>query len=284
MQKKIVAWSKEIPCQRTDNPPNPLIAAIDFVYLLSNNLECNPMLYSSADNALWIYYPNSVIVCEDFFEEYGAFMADSHSAVYGGADGFEGGALTAERINRGKTLHSTKLNVSGTDFELLRDISLKITLESEKHIKEYKNIISGINWRSAYLAIERTEFVENIFSNVSQKRKDTYYRYIGIDAHGSYLSALSIEQLKKLWLIYFEDGFSPLEFDDAFSAMVENEISVFPWQLALRLALEEKGITVSYDNGYCIIDQNDSRITPSFESRNSAEKLFIKLLFPKRSL
>lgn len=284
MQKKIVAWSKDIPCQRTDNSPHPLIATIDFVYLLSNNLECNPMLYSSADNTLWIYYPNSGIVCENFFEGYGAFMADSHSAVYGGADGFEGGALNAERINGGKALHCTKQNVSGTDFELLRDIALKIPLESKKHIKEYKNIISGINWRSAYLAIERTEFAENIFSNVPQKSKDTYYRYIAFDEYESYLNSLSIEQRKKLWLIYFDNGLSPLEFDDAFSAMERNEISVFSWELALRLALEEKGISVSYDNGYCITDQNGRRITPSFESRNSAEKLFIKLLFPKHTI
>ncbi len=48
--------------------------------------------------------------------------------------------------------------------------------------------------------------------------------------------------------LYFDDGISPLEFDDAFSAMERNEVSVFPWELALRLALEEKGISVSYDN------------------------------------
>lgn len=85
-------------------------------------------------------------------------------------------------------------------------------------------------------------------------------------------------------MIYFDNGLSPLEFDDAFSAMERNEISVFPWELALRLALEEKGISVSYDNGYCITDQNGKRITPSFESRNSAEKLFVKLLFPKHTI
>lgn len=284
MQKKIVAWSKDIPCQRTDNPPYPLIAAIDFVYLLSNNLECNPMVYSSAGNTLWIYYPNSIIVCEDFFEEYGAFMADSHSAVYGGADGFEGGKLTAAYINNGSALHCMKHNVSGTDFEFIRDITLKISLQSGNHSQEYKKIISAVNWKSGYIVIERTEFFENIFSRFAQKRSDTYYRYIAFDEYESYLNSLSIEQRKKLWLIYFDNGLSPLEFDDAFSAMERNEISVFPWELALRLALEEKGISVSYDNGYCITDQNGKRITPSFESRNSSEKLFVKLLFPKHTI
>ena len=84
--------------------------------------------------------------------------------------------------------------------------------------------------------------------------------------------------------LYFDDGISPLEFDDAFSAMERNEVSVFPWELALRLALEEKGISVSYDNGYCITDHRGRRINPSFESRNSAEKLFIKLIFPKHTI
>ena len=75
---------------------------------------------------------------------------------------------------------------------------------------------------------------------------------------------------------------SPIEFDDAFSEMEENEISVFPWELALRLALEETGITVSYENGYYVKAKNGSRIFPDFSSDIAAEKLFIKLIFPKK--
>lgn len=85
-------------------------------------------------------------------------------------------------------------------------------------------------------------------------------------------------------MMYFNDGLSPLEFEDAFSAIESGEISAFPWELALRLALEEAGITVSYENGYCVNDRSGKRISPDFSSELAAERLFAKLIFPKKPL
>lgn len=283
MQKKVTAWSNNIPYKSLETPPSNLAAAVEFIYLLSFAAEQDPTVYAADDNVLWIYYPNSCFICEEMFEKYAAFMAFSGISIYGGADGFESGELTAEICEDNKYICCKKKNVSGTDFEIIRDIALKIPLESCQLVKEYAKLIGNISFRNSYLAAERTEFTEKNLNEFQQRSSDTYYRYVIIGENGeSYLNSLSIEQRKKLWILYLTDGLSPIEFDDAFSAMEANEISIFPWELALRLALEETGITVSYENGYFVKNRNGSRILLDFSSDIAAEKLFIKLIFPKK--
>lgn len=283
MQKKVIAQSNYIPYKSLETPPSHLAAAVEFIYLLSCDAEQNPTTYASDDNVLWVYYPNSCFICEEMFERYSVFMALSGISIYGGADGFESGELTSEICSDNKHICNKKKNVSGTDFEIIRDIALKIPLESSRIVGEYAKLIGNISFRNSFLAAERTDFAENSLNEFEQKSDDTYYRYVILgDRDESYLNSLSVEQRKKLWILYLTDGLSPIEFDDAFSEMEENEISVFPWELALRLALEETGITVSYENGYYVKTKNGSRIFPDLSSDIAAEKLFIKLIFPKK--
>ena len=282
MQKKVTAWSSNIPYKSLETPPSDP-AAVEFIYLLSCAEEQDPTIYAADDNVLWVYYPNSCFICEEMFEKYAAFMALSGISIYGGADGFESGELAAEICEENNYICCKKKNVSGTDFEIIRDIALKIPLESCQLVKEYAYLIGNISFRNSYLAAERTDFAEKSLNEFEQKSDDTYYRYVILGHRDeSYLNSLSVEQLKKLWILYLADGLSPIEFDDAFSAMEANEISVFPWELALRLALEETGITVSYENGYLVKNRNGSRILLDFSSDIAAEKLFIKLIFPKK--
>lgn len=283
MQKKVTAWSNNIQYQKLETPPSNLAAAVEFIYLLSCAAEQDPTTYAADDNVLWVYYPNSCFICEEMFEKYAAFMALSGISIYGGADGFESGELTSEICSDNKHICNKKKNVSGTDFEIIRDIALKIPLESSRIVKEYAKLIGNISFRNSCLAAERTDFAEKSLNEFDQKSDDTYYRYVILrDREESYLNSLSVKQRKKLWILYLTDGLSPIEFDDAFSEMEANQISVFPWELALRLALEETGITVSYENGYYVKTQNGSRILPDFSSDIAAEKLFIKLIFPKK--
>lgn len=282
MQKKLTAWSGKIAYNKVKHIPHPIIAVIDFVQLLSETLEFNPELYISKDNVLWIYYPNSCFVCDDFFSEYGIYMAMSKTAVYGGTSEFEGGNLTVEISEDEKSLICEKHNVSGKNFELIRDISLKISLPDQETVNEYRRLLEVYDYKKSFLVISRTAFTEALFDHFKQESKDTYYRYISLNNNEDhYLNSLTVGQRKNLWLVYFENKLSPLEFDDAFSAIQQNEISAFPWELSLRLALEECGITVSYDNGFSISDKSCKHIKPDFRSNCAAEKLFIKLIFPK---
>lgn len=285
MQKKRIAWMDTIPCETMKNVPSPLAAAVDLIYLLNCSVEDPPSVYTSDDNVLWVYYANSCFVCEDFFSNYGLHMAISKIAVYGGTDGFEGGDLSAEFLDKGKSVRFQKKNVSGTDFELIRDIALKLSLESHEYTCAFQKLIHHIQAQNSYLAIDRTAFHDEILETFPKRSGDTYYQYRILGNETShYLNALSISQRKKLWLLFLNDHFSPLEFDDAYTAMEQNIISAFPWELALRLAMEEIGITVRFENGYFITKRDGSRMFPDFSSEQAAEKLFLKLIFPRHPI
>ena len=61
----------------------------------------------------------------------------------------------------------------------------------------------------------------------------------------------------------------------------KEEISLFQWELALRLALSEKGITISYDNeDFRVTDANGLRLRFDYRTGSAAEKVFLKILFP----
>lgn len=282
MQKKAVAWNISINYGDVDGVSVPAVCALNLVYLLSSSLDSVPEVYSSADNFLWAYFPSSSFGCEEFLESYGYDMAVSGTSVYGGADGFESGELIAEFCEKPGVLHCIGMNVSGTPFWNIRDIALKIPFGSTALAEEYKRIFSAVTPKCSCIACERTDAVENGFREVPEQSPDTYFRYVLFTEDDIYLNSLSISQRKQLWLLYFREGLSPLEFDDAFSAMENNEISAFPWELALRLALEEAGITVNYDNGYCVNDRSGKRISPDFSSELAAERMFAKLIFPKK--
>lgn len=209
-------------------------------------------------------------------------MAAAGITVYGGADGFESGQLTAELGAKGTSLRCAKLNVSGTDYETIRDIALKIPVQAASALPEYLRLLSAISPKCSYIAAERTELIKEVFRAIPQQSEDTYFRYIVLTGYDCWLNSLSIQQRKKLWLMFFNDRLSPLEFEYAFSAIKRGKISEFPWELALRLALEEAGITVSYENGYCVNDRSGKRISPDFSSELAAERLFAKLIFPKK--
>lgn len=177
MQKKSVAWSGEIPCEK-NGAPHPLVSAVNLVYLLTSSPDCAPIIYSSADNELWAYFPNSCFVSEEFLESYGWFMATAGITVYGGADGFESGQLTAELDANKTSLHCAKLNVSGTDYETIRDIALKIPVHNPTALSEYQRLFSAISPKCSYIAAERTEFIEEMFRAIPQQSEDTYFRYI----------------------------------------------------------------------------------------------------------
>ena len=227
---------------------------------------------------------DAVIVTEEFVPMGPAAsqVAIKQTGTNGGADGFESGQLTAEFGENKSMLQCKKLNVSGTNYETIRDITLKVPARNSSAVSEYQELFSAISPQCSYIAVERTELIEEVFRDISQQSEDTYYRYIVLTGDDCYLNALSIQQRKNLWLMYFNDGLSPLEFEDAYSAIERGEISSFPWELALRLVLEETGITISYENGYYVSDRSGKRISPDFSSELAAERLFAKLIFPKK--
>ena len=120
---------------------------------------------------------DAVIVTEEFVPMGPAAsqVAIKQTGTNGGADGFESGQLTAEFSENESMLQCKKLNVSGTDYETIRDITLKIPVRNSSAVSEYQELFSAISPQCSYIAVERTELIEEVFCDISQQSEDTYY-------------------------------------------------------------------------------------------------------------
>ena len=111
------------------------------------------------------------------------------------------------------------------------------------------------------------------------------YRFIPIPEEGDIISSildLSVAQQKELWLVFLADRISPLEFFYVLQAVDKGQVpSFFTWELSLRLAIDEEGIRILYDdNGFTVKDRNGQRIIYDYTAGSAAEKLLLKIIFP----
>ena len=285
MQKKQIAWRQELPVEQPLATGSEAACFLRFIYALSDEMSMEPQLYTMKEHILWAYYEHSCFESEPFLEEYGtdlAWISQRYPiSIYGNVNGFESGELSAQI--QGNTLTMEKRDVSGQDFNLISDLCVKIVLHDEAHTGELRQILSRMRFRKTYLPIERTVLTEQLFQGEPQYSADTYYRYLALsnETEQAYLSSLTVALQKKLWLLFLEDGLSPMEFDDAFNALQNGEAPVFPWELSLRLAMSEAGVSVHYEGrDFRVTTEAGKRLNFTYNSNSAAEKLFLKLLFP----
>lgn len=286
MQKKQTAWRRELSLSGPYPACNREAELLNLVYALSTELQANPRLYTAGDSQLWASYNHAGLDAETLLDTYGeaiAFVSASYPfSVYGNVRELEGGELAA-RFSESRKLVLIKRDVSGVNFDTMEDICLKISFPDQEITEEFRRILTALDFQSPYLAMERTPYTERAFADYPQLNEDAYFRYLPMVEGGGedYLTSLPVELLKQLWLLFLKERVSPLEFDDAFAFLRAEEIPAFPWELSLRLALGETGVSVCYgESGFQITNRRGEKMTFSFESSASAEKLLLKLLFP----
>lgn len=286
MQKKHIAWSEQYPFFATDLAESVQEELCRLLYTVSIDTAINPQLYLTEDNTLWIYFEHTCFEAEALFSDYGsalAFISQTYPlSIYGNVHEFEGGELSAKVLDDGRSIQCIKRDVSGRDFDVIADICIVIHFSDSTLARTFYSVFQHIDFHKSYLPIERTPSTEEIFAGCPQYSRDTGFRYLLLSDMPAafYLESLPVVFKKKLWVLYLQEGVSPVEFDDAFRALQETRISAFSWELSLRLALSEVGISVDYDNGFKILDRDGQRRIFNFNSNCSAEKLFLKLIFP----
>lgn len=288
MQKKHIAWSGWVELMEELSQESREKQLLSLVYRISGETAQNPEIYMSDGHILWVYYEHSCYTTQAVFSAYGTALAAVSPkypvSVYGNIDGCESGELTASLLLGNQAVQLVKRNVSAEDFEEISDICLKIIFPTETEQREIARLIRNMDYQKPYLAMRRTPFTESALSGCPQLNEYTCFRYLllGEQRGQSYLDSLPIPLIKELWLLFLRDKFSPLEFDDARNALEKRKCSAFPWELSLHLALSEEHIKISYEHGgFQVFDQNGKRLVFDFESNCCAEKLFLKLLFPR---
>lgn len=288
MQKKHTAWTGRLELMEELSQESREKQLLSLIYGVSGETAQNPQVYMSDGHILWIYYEYSCYTTRMLFESYGTALAAVSQkypiSVYGNIDGCESGELTASLLKGNKAIQLSKRNVSAEDFEEISDICLKIIFPTETGQKEFARLIENMDFHKPYLAMRRTPFTERVLSGCPQLSGDSCFRYLllGEQCGQSYLDSLPVPLMKELWLLFLRDKFSPLEFDDARNALQKGECCAFPWELSLHLALSEAQVKISYEQGgFQVFDRNGKRLYYNYENECCAEKLFLKLLFPR---
>lgn len=286
MHKKNIACEFEENIPKFDGTTCEEEEIVALHMTISSTLMMNPSLYAN-ENSLWIYYGHSYFQCEILFSDllYSlAYITRKYPlSIYGSANGIE----TAEIrliVNKDK-VKVQKLNISGRDFGELYDLCLRIDFNDEKQLEVFKDILSGIDYRYDFLLIRRNQFTNKYFSHYPDLDKNSYYRYLPmrplneIDTDNF---SYTLNQQIKLWLLLLEDGVSALEFNVLIDKLEVGRFhSFFTWELALRFAVKQAGITISYDeNGFEMRNCHGDRLIYDYINGSSAEQLLLKIIFP----
>lgn len=285
MHKKNIAYEfeEELPQFDGTTSEEELIA---LHMTISSALMMNPNLYTN-DKSLWIYYGHSYFQCEILFNDmlYSLAMITRKYplSIYGCANGTETAQIRF--LVDGDKVKVQKLDVSGKDFNELYDLCLRIDFDDENLLKLFEEILGGIDYRNDFLLIRRNSFTNQAFTHYPDFDKNTYYRYLPMQALNEIDTdnfSYTLNQQIDLWLLLLEDGVSAVEFNVFMDKLEEGRLnSFFTWELALRFALDQAGYTISYnENGFEMRNRQGERLIYDYINGSSAEQLLLKIIFP----
>lgn len=290
MHKKSEASVIRIPVTDSVCMSEPDIVLADLVYGLSSAFQMNPCRYIQEEKRLiWLYFPGVCLSAGQLLSDYALSAAVAARqyplSFYGSIFPPETAEICAELNKDGTELTVSKYNVSGEDFEEISDLCLKISVPDLTVLRELAEVFRHLDFQQDFLVLRRSAYTARAFKNCSEVSPDTYYSYIPVNENADsnvFFSALSVRRQTKLWLLLLNDGVSAPEFDYVFSALEEGFLrSLFSWELSLRLALSEAGVSITYgERGFSVTRRDGQRIYYDFQKGSSAEKIFLKIIFP----
>lgn len=287
MHKKYVSWAGTAKAPKYEENMTPDGEVLRIIYSISSELSINPRIFISDGNILWAYFENSSVSTRWFIERYGELMAfvseKYHMSLYGSVNGYESGQVTARFSEDKNHIDFVRLDETSVDFDEVVDVCIKLSVGDGDVCTELSSILKDIDYTKDFLPVERTRYTSQNLGTYPQYSEDTYFRYIALDEVGDenrYTDSLSIKQKRQMWTLFLEDGISPLEFDNILRQRKDHTAVLFSWELALKLAMGEMGMSVSYEDGFKVINKDGGRRKFDYEKGSSAERLFLKILFP----
>lgn len=283
MHNKIIAHQQELHFKNLSKISEEFLL-IECVYSLGYELKMNPKVYKiDKENFLWIYYEQSCFALNSFINDFGIIIGIVSNkyplSIYGTINDNESASLESYYDAKEEKVKLVKMNISGKDFDEMSDVCVKLEIKEHSLLNDFYKLFSNLNYKKSYIALDRMKFKAGIFEGIEEEDKETYYKYLKIDnpyESELFIDSLSIEQMKELWLVFLREKISPLEFDYAMNRY-KNDIlySLFEWELALRLALNDMDISISYDNNnFHVKDKNGKRLYFDYNTGDSAEQLF----------
>lgn len=286
MQRKVIV-SEEIVTDigklKVDISVLELLSII--VYELSKESRKNPeveCIYK--DKILWILFDNSCFECDNLIEDYGELVGlvsnEFSITINGVIDTFEIGTIKII-IEDGK-LKIQKSNTTGKDFDIISDLCIKIEVRNNEELQFLYEVLSNIQYNKTCISIRR-KWDKYLSNNSYMGTKYNYIQFENIyDEQSDFVNSLSIFKMTELWIDFLKNKYTSMEFDVLYENFKNGNMRrIFAWELALRIALSKLSIRIENSNeDFKIIDSNGEQIHYTFESKSSAEKILLKILFP----
>lgn len=295
MQKMMIASRVKLADGEPEETAVPMGTICQLIYCLSGAFQIRPQAYEPENGReLWVSFPQAVIQCDAFFEEYGDCLASlcrrRPVSVCGYADGQpeEGELLVSvsEEGRGGAQTDCVKRSISGRDFSFLSEVWLRIRFERCMEVKFVSQVVSYLD--SCQAAVGVCARWADVFheEGLFEETDAGYFKYVFFrepeDREISLISCLTVPQLAELWRVWMDEMADTLEFELFYEHLGQLPPAVRSrLTMGLRLALERADIRVeNCGEEFRVTDSAGARLWFDFRSGSAAEKLFLKLLFP----
>ncbi|WP_455790763.1 hypothetical protein [Clostridium butyricum] len=236
------------------------------------------------DKSLWILFDNSCFQCDNLIEDYreliGLVSNEFLITINGVIDTFEIG--TIKMIIEDGKMKIQKSNTTGKDFDIISDLCIKIEMRNNEELQFLYEVLSSVQYNKTCISIRR-KWDKYLSNNRYIGTKYNYIQFENIDdEQNDFVNSLSIFQMTELWIDFLENKYTYIEFDVLYENFKNGNMRrIFAWELALRIALSKLSISIeNSSDGFKIVDSNGNQIHYTFESKSSAEKILLKILFP----
>lgn len=266
---------------------SPIKKIVLLVNKLIEDLHITPSLRTVAgNNTLSILFENISFDCDEFFEDYGGIVASISNeydiSLCGIINDLEIGELFA--FYKNDKLCYEKSNVSGKDFDIISELYIKVTLKNKYETDFLFQLLSSCNKSLIPFSRRYAELLGD--DEYIGENELTHFLYLTLDNLSSLskniLQDLTIPQLTELWLLFLRDNVTVVEFDMIYEQIHSDSLPcLLRLELSLQLALSElKMKVINEASGFEIFNANDERVKFDFSSMSTAEKIFLKILFP----
>ncbi len=295
MHHRILASETIIPSSPVSSSDSRAFALVSLVYRLSRALDISPQLYTvEAEQTVWLLWERSAFDCYRLIEEYGpaiAWISEQFPlSLYGTTEVSESADCTIQSAGPDR-LVCRKFTISGQDFAVLSDLCLRLSIQDDAVRHPMAEILRCVDPYHSWVAVRRTPLAENWFAGIREPDSRTFFRFLPLEdplpveeigSFPTFWQALTLEQQQLLWLLLLRDGASAAEMDYVIAYWQEGwTFSPCKWELSLRRALAEAGVSIHYDaDDFRMTNAAGRRIRYDYTSGTGAQRLCLKLLFP----
>lgn len=287
-----LVYETRFPVPAVATPISPIAGFLEIVDTLNALFDETPVILRlPGGTALTLLYRDVVYLDRDITDSVGALAArvnlEMPLCFFGTTDTRETAELTLRMDDGAAGEAAARLrSVSGRRAGQLHGLGVHLELPDSQIPEHLSAVVDAMPSRLPMVGVtDRTHdrFLRDCgLLNPTEGSMFAYFSWSPGTGSQQFLHALTAEHKMRLWQVFLEDRQQPVEFDWIWETYyTEHTNCLLEWELALHMVLEKLGFQVERSkNSYRLMDGTGQERRFDFARGGSAEKLFLKLLFP----